>query len=802
MALSAGTRLGPYEILEPLGAGGMGEVYRARDTRLDRTVAVKVLPSELSASPKLRQRLEREAKAVSSLSHPHICTLHDVGREGETDFLVMEYLEGETLADRLGKGRLPLDQALRYASEIADALDTAHCHDVIHRDLKPGNVMLTKSGAKLLDFGLSKLREAGSAQDGESVSALPTMARPLTDEGMIVGTYPYMAPEQLEGKYTDARTDIFAFGAMLHEMVTGKRAFEGQSRASLIAAIMSSEPRSISELQPLTPPLLERVVGRCLAKDPGERWQSASDLGNALKWIAEGHSQVGASTAASGRAGRWGRPWGLAVGVLGVAALAVAIAVWGGRRPLESTPSPARLHLSLPDGHEIGAAFSPPFVLSPDGSQLLFKSGRSGEDEQLHLRPINAFEARPLPDTERAYVPFFSPDGRWIGYFSGGKLRKLSLAGGAPVTICDAPLLLSGASWGRDDSIVFATAGSGLRRVSSQGGSPEPQTTLQQGEEGHGWPQFLPDGKAIVFTVKTTSGFRPAIVSLETGEHRVLEELGDGRAARYVPTGHIVYAERGQLLAVPFDPVRLELTGTPSSVLDGVHVSPTSGLAYFTVSNTGTLTYLPGRQAEVERQLVLVDRQGVGTPIVDERSNFLSPRFSPDGTRVTVNPHLGSGPGDIWVYDLMSGTRIRLTTGGANGSPIWSPDGDRITFSSAYETIQSKVVGGDEVEELHRSSNPIFPGSWTPGGEVLIFEEIHPETRSDIWVLPEEGEANPWIATEFEESDPFQMSPEEQRSMCRLTRGRARRWRSPPMEAESPCGLATDGSSSTAPEHA
>jgi serine/threonine-protein kinase len=246
---------------------------------------------------------------------------------------------------------------------------------------------------------------------------------------------------------------------------------------------------------------------------------------------------------------------------------------------------------------------------------------------------------------------------------------------------------------------------------------------------------------------------------LETGEHRVLEELGDGRAARYVPTGHIVYAERGQLLAVPFDPVRLELTGTPSSVLDGVHVSPTSGLAYFTVSNTGTLTYLPGRQAEVERQLVLVDRQGVGTPIVDERSNFLSPRFSPDGTRVTVNPHLGSGPGDIWVYDLMSGTRIRLTTGGANGSPIWSPDGDRITFSSAYETIQSKVVGGDEVEELHRSPNPIFPGSWTPGGEVLIFEEIHPETRSDIWVLPEEGEANPWIATEFEEGDP-QLSPD------------------------------------------
>jgi serine/threonine-protein kinase len=739
----------------------MGEVYRARDTRLDRTVAVKLLPSGLSASPTLRQRLEREAKAVSSLSHPHICTLHDIGREGEADFLVMEYLEGETLADRLSKGRFPLDQALRYASEIADALDTAHRHGVIHRDLKPGNAMLTKSGAKLLDFGLAKLRETQVDKAAEPLSRMPTQARPLTEEGKIVGTYPYMAPEQLEGKQTDARTDIFAFGAVLHEMVTGQRAFQGESRASLIAAILSSDPRPITELQPMTPPLLDRVVKRCLKKEPDERWQSAADLADELRWIAEGHSQAGLSAAASGPAGKWGRPWGLVVGVLAIAVLAVAMAFWGGPRSLEPTPSQARLHLSLPDGHEIGAAFSPPFVLSPDGSQLLFLSGRRGEDHQLHLRAINGFEARPLPDTEGAYVPFFSPDGRWVGYFSGGKLRKRSLAGGAPVTICDAPQLLAGASWGPDDSIVFASAGSGLMKVSAKGGSPEPQTTLQQGEIQHWWPQFLPDGKAVVFTADTTSGFRPAIVSLETGEHRVLEELGDGTAARYVPTGHVVYAERGRLLAVPFDPARLEVKGTPRSVLDGVRVSSTSGLAYFAVSNTGTLTYLPGRQAEVERQLVLVDRQGVGTPIVDERRNYSSPRFSPDGTGVAVKVFrsLGSGPGDIWVYDLTSGTRIRLTTGGENGMPIWTPDGDRITFGSDYETIQSKVIGGDAVDKLHRSPNPVFPGSWTPEGEVLIFEEIHPETQGDIWVLSEEGEANPWIATEFAESAP-QLSPD------------------------------------------
>jgi len=315
-------------------------------------------------------------------------------------------------------------------------------------------------------------------------------------------------------------------------------------------------------------------------------------------------------------------------------------------------------------------------------------------------------------------MPFFSPDGRWIGYFSKGKLWKLSLAGGAPVTICDVSQLIVGASWGADDSIVFAVVGSGLMKVPAIGGSPESLTTLQEGEE-HWWPQVLPDGKAIVFTADTESGFRPAIASLETGEHHVLEELGAGRVARYVPTGHIVYAEGGQLLAVPFDPVRLEVTGTATSILEGIHTSPTSGLAYFAVSNMGTLAFLPGRQAEVERQLVSVDRQGVGTPIVDERGN----------------------------------------TGGENGMPIWAPGGDRITFWSDYETIQSKVVGGDAVDELHRSSHPIFPGSWTPGGEDLFFFAFHPETRSDIWVLSEEGEAKPWIVTEFNEGYP-RLSPD------------------------------------------
>jgi len=742
-----GRTLGHYRIIEKIGEGGMGVVYRARDERLDRDVAIKVLPKHLAKDPKRRERFEREGRAVSSLNHPNICTLYDIGQHDGIDFIVMEYIEGETLASRLERGALPLERALQVGVQIADGLDKAHRRGIVHRDLKPGNIMLTKDGAKLLDFGLAKLM-APDAVVAES--ALATEDKPLTAEGTLVGTVQYMAPEQLEGKEADARTDVFAFGAVLYEMITDNKAFEGTSQASLIAAIMSSEPRRLSKLQANSPAALDRTVAKCLAKDPEERWQTARDLVDDLQWIDSG---AAAETAVVARP-QYRR---LALVALLGALVATAI-VWVIRPETRSTPSPARLHLSLPDGHEIRTNWSPPFVFSPDGSQLLFLSWHRGEDRQLHLRPINGFEARPLPGTEWAQMPFFSPDGRWIGYFSHGKLRKLSLAGGAPVTICDASMV-AGASWGLDDSIVFASAGSGLMKVSAIGGSPEPLTTLQQGEVQHWWPQFLPDGKAIVFTADTMSGFRPAIVSLETGEHHVLEELGAGRVARYVPSGHIVYAEGGQLLAVPFDPVRLELTGTASSVLDGLHTSPTSGLAYFAVSNTGTLAYLPGSQAQVERQLVLVDRQGVGTPLVGERGNFLSPRYSPDGTKVAVGRFLGSGRRDVWVYDLMSGARIRLTTGGATGMPIWVPDGDRITFWKDFETIQSKVVGADEVEELHRSLNPIFPGSWTPEGDVLIFQEMHPETRGDIWVLSEEGEAKAWIATEFSEGYP-QLSPD------------------------------------------
>jgi serine/threonine-protein kinase len=740
--------LGHYRIVDKIGEGGMGEVYRANDERLGRDVAIKVLPEHLADDPERRERFERESKAVAKLSHPHICTLHDVGREGGVEFLVMEHLDGESLADRLARGAVPMEEALGFAIQIAGALNAAHRQGILHRDLKPGNIMLTKDGAKLLDFGLAKL----TAPDSDvAESLLDTEDKQLTTEGTLLGTVQYMAPEQLEGKQADARTDIFAFGAVLYETITGKRVFEGTSRASLISAIMSSEAQPLSDIQKGSPPALDRTVAKCLAKDPEERWQTTRDLVDELQWIDSGPA---AETTVVARPQPRRVVYGAFIGAL----VATAI-MWAIRPDTRSTPPPARLHLSLPDEQEIEPTWSPPFVFSPDGSQLVVRSRRPGESRRLHLRPIDGFEARPMAGTEGAEMPFFSPDGGWIGYRSHGKLRKLSLAGGAPVTIGDATVMVVGASWGPDDTIVFATAGSGLMKISAHGGSPEPLTTLQQGEQQHWWPQFLPDGKAIVFTADTKSGFRPAIASLETGEHRVLEELGAGRVARYVSSGHIVYAEGGQLLAVPFDPVRLQLTGTASSVLDGLHTSPTSGLAYFAVSNTGTLAYLSGRQAELERQFVLVDRLGAGTPIVDERGNFLSPSYSPDGTKLAVVRFLKSGRSDIWVYDLMSGARIRLTTEGENRWPIWGPGGDRITFSKDYGTIQSKVVGGEEVKELYKSPNPTFPGSWTPDGEALVFFEFPPETRGDIWTLSEEGEANPLLVTEFSEGLP-ELSPD------------------------------------------
>src|SRR6202051_2004254 len=478
MAILPGRRLGPYESLSAIGAGGMGEVYRARDTRLDRTVAIKVLPTHLADRSELRERFEREARTIASLNHPHICVLHDIGQQDGIDFLVMEYLEGETLAQRLLKGALPLEQVMQYAIEIADALDKAHRKGITHRDLKPGNIMLTKSGTKLLDFGWAKLKQEVAPAIPDS--QLPTMKSAITSEGTILGTLQYMAPEQVEAGAVDARTDIFAFGAVVYEMATGRKAFEGKTSASVMAKILETDPPSMSSLQPMTPPALDRVVKTCMAKEPDERWQTASDLCRELKWISDGGSQVGLAPAAPAKGIRSlrRREMILVLGAMLLVAAITGLAIWN-LKPTPRVPRPvSRLTITLPPGQQLAAPENGPAVaLSPDGTHLAYVA-REGLTQQVYLRAMDSLEARPIPGTEgpvggtNSVEPFFSPDSQWLGFFAAGKLKKISVSGGAAQTICDA-LISNGASWGSQGMIAIATGQiSSLQQVSDAGGTP------------------------------------------------------------------------------------------------------------------------------------------------------------------------------------------------------------------------------------------------------------------------------------------------------------------------------------------
>src|SRR4029077_8262005 len=598
MPIQPGRRLGPYEILSAIGAGGMGEVYKARDTRLDRIVAIKVLPAHLADRAELRERFEREAKTIASLNHPHICTLYDIGHQDEIDYLVMEYLEGETLAQRLVKGLLPLEQVLQYAIEISDALDKAQRKGVTHRDLKPSNIMITKSGTKLLDFGLAKLKQEATPAN-VPLSELPTAIDPLTAEGAILGTLQYMAPEQVEAKVADARTDIFAFGVVVYEMATGKRAFEGKSQASLIAAILEREPPAISSLQPMTPPALDRVVKRCLAKEPEGRWQTASDLCAELKWIAESGSQVGVAAIASVQENRaFGRReliLGSSASLIG--AVVASIAVWN----LKPTPPPkpllvTRLSITLPPGQQlVGLENGGAVALSPDGTRLAY-AARQGGTQQLYLRLMDSLESTSIPSTEGAVNPFFSPDGQWVGFFASGALKKVSVNGGAALTLGVASNP-GGASWGSQGMIIFAASQFGsLQQVPDAGGTAQPLTRLEKDDAAHRWPEFLPGGKAVLFAagrnaLSSTIG-QVDVQSVGTGERRNI--IQGGMNPRYAPSGHLIYAQGGSLMAVPFDLPRLATTGVAVPVVEGVLQSSVSGAAQYSVSASGSLVYVLG----------------------------------------------------------------------------------------------------------------------------------------------------------------------------------------------------------------
>jgi serine/threonine protein kinase/Tol biopolymer transport system component len=759
MALQPNQRLGPYEILSAIGAGGMGEVYRARDTRLDRIVAVKILPDHLSDRAELRERFEREARTIASLNHPHICTLFDIGQQDGIDYLVMEYLEGETLAQRLVKGPLPLDQVLRYAIEVADALDKAHRKGITHRDLKPGNIMLTKSGTKLLDFGLAKLRQNGAPV--APLSQLPTAQNAVTAEGTILGTWQYMAPEQLEGKEADARTDIFAFGVVVYEMATGKKAFEGNSQASVIGAIMNSDPPPILSLQPMTPVALDRAVKRCLAKEPDKRWQTASDLCEELKWIAEGGSQITLAPAAVAKGiralGR--RALIFSLGALLLGAAIAGLAVWN-LKPSSPPRLVSRLTITLPPGQQLaGLDSGPAIALSPDGAHLAYVA-RQGGTQQLYLRAMDSLEAKPIPGTEGAIEPFFSPDGQWVGFFAGQKLKKVSVSGGAALTLGDASFP-HGASWDSRGMVVFApSVGSSLQQVPDGGGRPQLLTRLEKGEVNQRWPELLPDGKAVLFTgAPTNANWTNSQVSAQsvgTGQRRNL--IKDATHPRYAASGHLVNAQAGSLMAVPFDPQQLSVTGGAVPVLEGVLQSPSNGAAQYSLSDTGSLVYIPGGVQADDRRLVWVTRNGAEQPVAAPARAYVYPQLSPDGRRLAVA--ITGQDSQIWLYDLSRETLTRSTFGGSvNQNGVWTPDGKRIAIQSNREgplnIFWQLSDGSGGLERLTTSEYNNFPMSWSPDGQLLAFVEVNPTTDYEMWVLRlSDHKAQPFLRTPSGETTP------------------------------------------------
>jgi len=760
MALAPGTKLGPYEILSPLGAGGMGEVYRARDTRLDRSVAIKVLPAHLSSDPGLKQRLERESKAISALQHPNICTLFDVGSQDGVDFLVMELLDGQTLAERLAKGPLPLAQAVTVGIEIAQALEKAHRQGIIHRDLKPANIMLTKSGAKLMDFGLAKPELAISASKPGATGGLtpstPTMsfasltsaASPLTQKGSIVGTFQYLAPEVLQGEEADARSDIFALGCVLYEIFTGRRAFEGKSQIGVLSAILEKEPEPIGASHP---PMLDRLIRACLAKDPADRLQSGHDAALDLGWIADSAKDA-APTESAQPGPEFRKSWLvlLAVAGLGLAALAA----FAGYSAKPTTPAEP-LHAELPPPDKFafdttGDVGGMP-VLSPQGDRIAFVA-HSPDAKTLWVRPLNSDLAQQLEGTQGASHPFWSPDGRSLGFFANGKLMKIAAGGGAISPLADAPNG-RGAAWGADDVILYCANYLGpLMRVSAQGGSVTPATALDSKKHStHRFPFFLPDGKHYLYFATSHSGGDPkqnGIYFGSVGNQEPHFIVATDSAAEYA-SGYLLFRSGTALMAQPFAPESGKLSGTAHPLVDNIRYDSGVWRSVFSVSQNGLLVYQAGSTAAAGTRMAWFNRSGKELSTANDRENTtIDLRLSPDGKRLAYGSSLG-----IWTLDLIRKTKTRITFDQETvGQPSWSPDGSTLLFTasprpgSSDVEIRSKAADGSGTEKtlaaLSGGSAYLYP-SLTPDGKYMTYVSSAGQKTTSLWIAPVAGDAKP-----------------------------------------------------------
>ena len=773
MTLASGTKLGPYEIQSPLGAGGMGEVYRARDTRLGREVAIKVLPAHLSSNFDLRQRLEREAKAISSLNHPHICTLHDVGSQDGVDFLVMEHVEGETLADRLQRGTLPFEDALKTAIQIADALDKAHARGIVHRDLKPANIMLTKHGVKLMDFGLAKPLPGMAASviapmtpttPTMTVAALSADASPLTQKGTVVGTFQYMAPEVLQGAEADGRADIFSFGCVLYEMFAGRRAFEGKSQFSVLGAILDHEPERISTVRPSSPARLDETVKRCLAKNPEQRYGCMHDVRIQLEGLAETAAQGLSVEPSAVRSSAMGSrvAWM-------VAGVAVLVALTAATAYLFHAPNAAVVVrssiLPAPGSSFVTMLPSGPPAFSPDGTSVAFTARDEKGKVLLYVRRLSSLVPQAMPGTDDAMYPFWSPDSHEVGFFAEGKMKKISATGGPPQTICDATNARGGA-WSAGGTIVFTPSTQNpLASVPAAGGLPQPASTLnlRQGENSHRWPSFLPDGKHFLFWSRTSRGPHENMVYVgELGSLQAKMLMKSDSMAVYA-SGHLLFLREQSLMAQPFNLSRLEVSGDPVPIADHVSMNGATARPLFSVSQTGALVYQSG-DAEGDWDLQWTDRDGKQTGFAAPPDRYVTPRLSPDGTHLAVMIFNGVfGTGDIWVFDLARGTKTRLTFGPANQSkPIWTPDGKTVVYQSAQSGvphIYEKPFDGSGSEKpvLVTPDGMELPDSFSPDGRYLVYERklINSDATYHLWALPMLGEGKPFVIvqTTFEERD-------------------------------------------------